>query len=70
MSKTKEKTKEMAKKMRSNESGASGAKPAPKNESVPYKDNEPTNEAGGNSGAGSDRKERKYKLPKGSENKR
>lgn len=36
MSKTKDKKKEMAKKMRSNESGASGAKEAPENESVKY----------------------------------
>jgi hypothetical protein len=69
MSKTKDKKKEMAKKMYSNE-GVKYKGGESKQMGVPYKDNEPTNEAGGNSGAGSDRKERKYKLPKGSENKR
>lgn len=67
MSKTKEKAKEMAKKMkgvgRSNESGAGGVEAAPENESNKYHGGDAKN-------MGEDRKERKYKLPAGGENKR
>lgn len=63
MSKVKDKKKEMAKKMRSNESGAPGAKEAPENESNKFHGGDAKN-------MGEDRKERKFKLPAGGENKR
>lgn len=69
MSKTKEKAKEMAKKMgavaRSNMSGKGDVKDAPENESTKYKGGESKNEA-----YDKNKGERKYKLPKGSEDKR
>lgn len=67
MSKTKDKAKEMAKKMKgvapSNESGKKGVAPAPENESNKFHGGDAKN-------MGEDRKEKKYRLPAGSENKR
>lgn len=65
MSKTKDKKKEMAKKMKSgvapsNESGKKGVSPAPENESNKFHGGDAKN-------MGEDRKEHKYKLPKGGE---
>ena len=69
MSKTKEKSKEMAKKMgavaRSNMSGKGDVKGAPENESNKYHGGESKNEA-----YDKNKGERKYKLPAGGENKR
>lgn len=60
MSKTKEKTKEMARKMKSN-MGVTEKDDAPENESVKY------NPKKDSKNMGEDRKEKKYKLPAGGE---
>jgi hypothetical protein len=65
MSKAKDKKKEMAKKMLSNESGRGDVKAGPDNESNKYKGGESKNEA-----FDKNKGERKYKLPKGGEDKR